>query len=156
MAEEKSKKPFTAGRKAQYAKAEDIEALANRMDHFSEGIKDIFESQKTQIEVLTKNQETLVKTLAMMRGGGGAASQDGQGQGTPQGKGDFQAGLRVLGSIAQLGEGNKPNAFEQMVMMMFRENLMMTRAIRMGMMKRLDIQDLFPEEKKGDKSEQSK
>ena len=123
----------------------DITKLSERMDNFSEKMRTIIEGFQNQIKQLNKNQETLVTTLAQMRGQTPPGQTGQPGQKNPA---DARQTLGLVRDIVAMGKGNQPNIMETYLTMMLREGFLMQRTLRLGMMKRMNIEDLLTDEEK--------
>lgn len=119
-----------------------------RTDHLSEGMKKLFDAQQTQIGNIEKNQEEMVKVLAAIRQSlptGGTVTGI---PAAPNQANALQQGISLLGEIRGLAGGGSSGGglFEKLILNIINESLMFQRTIRMGLAKRLNLTDLFPEE----------
>lgn len=145
MSEKERLSPPFKPKKGSYASKDEVEALTQRMDSFSEKMRTIVDGFNEQVTVLSKNMEEMVKTLVAIR----QQSPQGQNPQATDSKGQTVDVGRALSLVDKLIGGTQPpSAIEQFLMMQLRENLMMQRTIRIGMMRKLGIDDLLMIEEK--------
>jgi len=133
-------KPYSPGAKKRYVTGEELDLLTKRIDNLSSGMEKIVTAQNETLKRLEANQGTLTKVITEMRSQGvPAQAQTGEGTG--------RVDPTLLGILANLTRPE--SATDKLVMALLQENLLTTRTIRLGMMKRLQISDLFPPEQGG-------
>jgi hypothetical protein len=138
-------KPYTPGKKKTLTIDDVNQAIETQFKEKMGNVTTVLAGFAGTIKRLDENQTQIVSIMKELKENQGS-SQGVQGQGG-------ETGMVARDIMRMIMTGNKPDPMAQLTQLMLHESLMMTRTIRMGMMKRLNITDLMLGEEKEERQD---